>query len=367
VDLDLPGYLHADRADRLRIRDEQPPDNSTVSVRLDGQSTHQPAEFERLGDISGIPPRLLEADALLRAGCGTGIDGLHAVLGTAVTWNRDDDHVQLVPPEELRRAAAEWSQLPLSEIDAGMERLTLDPQHLGAEGLSYAAQERRHHRIAIRPLPLDNGRLVLMPWRIFAAQGTYAGYMDDGRLPWHPADIPSDVTNAFIHFRKIANHALETAALEVAQRLSLPSKVNVTESVAATAGLEIPGEIDLLVADSKYGRLWVCEVKDIYAAVSPQTMERRIAKFTEPKRGFVNRLDLKRSAVARNPAAALELVGVPNSTQGWRVLSLMITRRVEPAAFVEAIGVPFVVIEDLVAVLTNPQELLAGHAPIGGK
>jgi hypothetical protein len=367
LDLDVPAYLRADRDDRLRIRDEQNPDGGPItSVRIDGHSTHQPTEFQPLASIAGIPPRLVTADALLRTRCGTGIDGLNAVLGTAVTWDRDDDHVELIPVEDLRREAAAWSKLPLGEIDAAIERLTLNPAHLAAEGLSYAAQERRHHRLAIQPLPLVDGHVLLMPWRIFAAQGTYAGYLDDGRLPWHPADLPGDVTNAFIRYRQIANHALEHAALDVVHQLSLPGKVNVTPSVAATAGLEIPGEIDLLVADPESGRIWVVEVKDLYAAVSPQTMERRIDKFTDPGRdGFINVLGAKRDAVANNPDAALTLLKTPVGTRAWRVLPLMVTRRVEPAAFVAGVGVPFVVVDDLAALLSDTEDPVAGHASIG--
>lgn len=367
LDFDLPGYLRADRDDRLRIRDEQRSGDPSVLVRIDGHSTHQSTEFERLADLPDIPPRLLAADALLRTRCGTGIDGLHAILGTAVTWNRDDDHVELVAPDNLRRAAAQWAQLPLTEIDSAIERLTLDPRRLGAEGISYAAQERRHNRLAIQPLPLVDGQIVLMPWRIVAAQGTYAGYLEDGRLPWHPADLPDDVRNAFIHYREIANHALEHAALDVARQLSLPSLITITPAIAATTGLGIPGEIDLLVADPETGRLWVCEVKDLYGAVSPQMIERRIDKFIDPKRGFVYQLDPKRSAVERNPDAALTLLAVPTGTQPWRALSLMVTRRVEPAAFVDGVGVPFVVIEDLAKVLSEAADPFAGHAPVGAR
>lgn len=365
-DLDVPAYLRADRDDRLRIRDDQRPEDPITSVRIDGHSTHQPTEFRPLARISGIPPRLLTADALLRTRCGTGINGLNAILGTAVTWDRDDDHVALVPVEDLRREAAAWSKLSLDEIDTAIERLTLDSVQLATEGLSYAAQERRHHRLAIRPLPLVDGHVLLMPWRIFAAQATYAGYLDDGRLPWHPADLPDDVTNAFIRYRQIANHALEHAALDVAHGLSLPGKVNITPAVGATAGLEIPGEIDLLVADPQSGRIWVVEVKDLYAAVSPQTMKRRIDKFTDPGRdGFINVLGAKRDAVANNPDAALKLLNTPVGTQAWRVLPLMATRRVEPAAFVAGIGVPFVVVDDLAALLSDTEDPVAGHAPIG--
>jgi hypothetical protein len=120
------------------------------------------------------------------------------------------------------------------------------------------------------------------------------------------------------------------------------------------------------VADPESGRIWVGEVKDLYAAVSPQMMERRIDKFTDPgSDGFINGLGAKRDAVANNPDGALTLLNIPTGTQYWRVLPLMVTRRVEPAAFVAGIGVPFVVVDDLAAVLLDTEDPVFGHAPIG--
>ena len=97
-----------------------------------------------------------------------------------------------------------------------------------------------------------------MPWRIFAAQNTYANYLEDGRLPWHPDDLPKTVMEAFGHYRQIGNHALERAALEQANALGLPASINVTPAIAKAAGLTIRGEIDLLVADPTRQRIWVC-------------------------------------------------------------------------------------------------------------
>jgi len=61
------------------------------------------------------------------------------------------------------------------------------------------------------------------------------------------------------------------------------------------------------------------------------------------------------------------LFAIPTGTQSWRVLSLMVTRRVEPAAFVDGVGVPFVVIEDLAKVLSEAADPFAGHAPVGAR
>ena len=105
-----------------------------------------------------------------------------------------------------------------------------------------------------------------MPWRIAAAQSTYGGYLEDGRLPWHPEDIPEDVTNAFGECRQLANKALERSVLAVSSSLSLPCRGEITQDRAMEFGLDIPGEIDLIVADVERTRLWVCEVKDVYGA-----------------------------------------------------------------------------------------------------
>jgi hypothetical protein len=367
-DLDLPGYLRADRDDRLRIREEDEEDETESPLRparIDGRSSRQPNDFRPLAGVADVPPSLLAADALLRRECGTGVDGLNAVLGTAVSWDRDDDHVVLVERSDLRREAIAWSHLSTEEIAAAIDRLTLDPEQLASEGISYAAQERRHHRIAISPIPIVGGRLLVMPWRIFAAQNTYANYLDDGRLPWHPKDLPKTVMEAFGHYRQIGNHALERAALEQANALGLPASINVTPAMAKAAGLTIGGEIDLLVADPTRQRIWVCEVKDLYTAVSPQTIQRRIDKYINSRDGFVKRLLTRQREVAENTSGALALLGVPGEVEKWRVLPLMITRRVEPAAFVAGIGVPFVVIADLATTLSAPAEPSSGHVPIG--
>lgn len=364
-DLDLPGYLRADRDDRLRIHQGQETEPPLRPARIDGRPSRQTNDFRPLAGVADVPPSLLAADALLRRECGTGMDGLNAVLGTAVSWHRDDDHVVLVERSDLRREVIAWSHLSTEEIDAAIDRLTLDPGQLASEGISYAAQERRHHRIAISPIPVVGGRLLVMPWRIFAAQNTYANYLDDGRLPWHPEDFPKRVAQSFDHYRQIGNRALERAALEQANALGLRGSINVTPAIAKAAGLTIAGEIDLLLADPTRQRIWVCEVKDIYTAVSPQTIQRRIDKYTSSRHGFVRRLLMRQREVADDTSGALALLGLPGTFGSWRVLPLMITRRVEPAAFVAGIGVPFVVIADLTATLSAPADPSSGHVPIG--
>ncbi|MDA8289133.1 MAG: hypothetical protein M0014_11925 [Actinomycetota bacterium] len=361
---DLGSYLAANRKDRFRTRpDTVIPGEAGAPVRIDTDRQRTAQAFRSLSEAEGLPKRLLVADKKMRAACGTGFDGLSAVLGTAVTWRAGDDHVALVPRAKLRSAALEWSQLPEAEIDAALGRLVLDPEALRAEGVSYWEQERRRHRLAISPLALVGEDLVVMPWRIFATQGIYAGYLEDGRLPWHPSDTPDSVVNALVDYRKIANQALEREADDVAGAFGMPHRANIEPHQAAALGLELPGEIDLLVADPSRGRLWVCEVKDVYAAVSPATMRRRLDKFLDAKDGHVAQLSRSARAVAGNPDAAAKLLSAPSPAQPWRVLPLMITRRVEPAAFVEGVSVTFTVLADLADTLRSEVDPESGHTP----
>ncbi len=362
LDFDLGSYLAANRADRFRARpDTAIPGEAVPPVRIGTDRQRTTQAFHRLPDAGDAPKRLAVADQTMREACGTGIDGLSAVLGTAVTWRTGDDHVTFVPRAELRSAALEWSQLPEAEIDAALGRLVLDPEALRREGVSYWEQERRRHRLAISPLPLVGEDLVVMPWRIFATQGVYAGYWEDGRLPWHPSDVPDSVRNAFVDYRKIANRALEVEAVEILTALGLPHRANIEPHQAAALGLELPGEIDLLVADPSRGRLWVCEAKDVYAAVSPATIRRRLDKFLDAKDGHVAQLTRSARAVAGNPHAAAKLLSAPSPARPWRVLPLMITRRVEPAAFVEGVGVSFTVLVDLADTLRLEVDPESGH------
>ena len=191
----------------------------------------------------------------------------------------------------------------------------------------------------------------------------HAGYLDDGRLPWHPSDTLDPVVNAVVDYRKIANQALEREANDIAATLGMPHRANIEPHQATALGLELPGEIDLLVADPGRGRLWVCEVKDVYAAVSPVTMRRPLEKFLDAKDGHVAQLSRSARAVAGNPDAAAKLLSAPSPAKPWRVLPLMITRRVEPAPFVEGVSVTFTVLADLADTLRSEVDPESGHTP----
>jgi hypothetical protein len=125
----------------------------------------------------------------------------------------------------------------------------------------------------------------------------------------------------------------------------------------------LPGEVDLVSADEANSRLWVCEVKDPESAFAPAAMRRHIERFAK-NGGHIDKILNKASAISRNPAAAAKACGI-QQPRTWRVIPLIVTRRVEAAAFVENPRVAFTVLEDLPTVLTTPSDTAPGHVQIG--
>jgi hypothetical protein len=352
--IDLSAYLLASREHQLQLRPvELPSGEQSVRIHLADASLREDEPFRRLAELD-VPERLLKADKLLQERCGTGIDALRAILGTALVWTDEHDHVLSVSRGELIAAAANWSSLPRAQLVAALDHLTLDPAEVRIEGIAHAEQERRRHRLATRPLALlPDDALLVMPWRVRATQQVYLNYLLDGRLPWHSSELPEDVRNAFNNFRTYLNESLEREASQAAQECKLPWRPNLKEHEAAVVGLEIPGEIDLLVADPERRLLWVCEAKDLSQAVSPTTMASRVDLFLDEKDGYVRRLLARHAAVAAAVSAALRLLEIESSGEGWQVLPLMVTRRVEPAAFASDVAVPFTPVSGLAAILRD--------------
>lgn len=208
-------------------------------------------------------------------------------------------------------------------------------------------------RISIRPLVLIGGDVVLIPWLIDATKRVYTTYILDGRLPWHAADTPDQVSQEFNNYRTIQNRLLEKEAASKATNLRMPHALRVRPHRSSKFGLTIPGEIDLIVADLERSRIWVCEVKDVHSSFSASRMQRRVEKFTEDKRGFFDKLDSRIRAISANIHGALKLLGVSLDVESdWIVVPVMITREVEPAAFIPDVPVTFCLLDDLEQLLT---------------
>jgi hypothetical protein len=290
---------------------------------------------------------MLIADGFLKDHFGFGLNALSALMGTAVNWKDPDDEVRIVRKTELADQAVEWSTVPTAEILAAIKGLTLAKKVLRKERFEYWELEARGYRLAIRPLiEISEHEVLLIPWLIHRCQDVFMIYMSDGRIPWPANELTEKVRNAFNRYRQLMNEELEREVEEIAQGLGFATKTTVIEKEAAAVGLHIKGEIDALIGDVTRKHLWVCEVKDLQAGSSYSTIASGLRKFLGPN-GYIQKLIDRHQEISANIAGALQLLGVDAEPSGWDVRRLMITRRIEAAAFAHDSRVPFLVVSDL--------------------
>jgi len=320
--------------------------------------------FELLSTFA--EPSLLKVDALLAGGWGTGLDGIAAVLGTAADWPTDDDGIATVNPDDLIHEAADWSNLPDTQIRAALHLLQIDPVELNQGGdRRFLNVEHRSHRLPTRPFPMIDGRILVMPWLIHATLQLRNSYLAAARLP-HPARVlPPGVTDAMTEHRQDSNRELETMVRDVVAALGLPHRSQFSQREQAAVGISNPvGEIDVVVADPVNSRLWICEVKDLATPHSVAMMRDHVRRFTHGKSGgrFVPKLLEKTEQIQRHAHTVARACGVIDDLP-WRVVPLIVTRHVEPAAYVKDPKVAFTLPHLLAEVLQHPLDARKGPAP----
>lgn len=372
--LNFSAYADAKARDCTRIRIPTPADTAAQNADPDlkartrtnmGRAARTFREFEPIAALDP-PAHLVATDALMREHLGTGLDGIRAVLGTAVDWPTGGTGLAVTDAGQLAREAQEWSRLHRPEIDAAVALLSLELQNLPGPVHRYWEVERLSHRMRVRPFPVVRGKLWIMPWAAAATQELFVVYFQDSRLPYLDPALPPSAAAALQRHRQKRNHQLETEAAAIARDLGLPLRANWTNQEAQAAGMaDLAGEVDLIVADTSRHRLWICEVKDPEAAFAPAALSRHVERFTRRK-GYLAKLLAKTGAIAINPAPAAAACGVGDETT-WTVIPLIVTRTVEPAAFLDNPQVAFTVLEDLPAVLQDQHEPAPGHARIGDR
>lgn len=349
--VNFEAFKDAFQEDRLKDRAD---DRSwPQEVMLDADHRVGDAKFMRIEEAA-LPQSFMDADEALKGAFGTGTNGITAILGTAINWSGYDDSVKVAQAEEVIALAQSWSGLDITEVTAAFELLVIDGKLLRSEPFRFWEQQRRKQRLATQPLMrLTSGQILIMPRMIQHTQSIFAAYLLDGLLPWSPARVPAVVRDAFIRYRQTVNKQLQREAVAAIIKLGLSYKEKVEPSHVAPLGIALSGEVDLLVADSERHRLWVCEVKDQSPGSSPSTIAIRIEKFLAPD-GYVDRLTAKVREIRSSVGAALAFIGLTvDSSPNWEIVPLMITRRVEPAAFARSMPLKFTTIDQLAATMRS--------------
>ncbi|WP_405814747.1 hypothetical protein OG241_09065 [Streptomyces sp. NBC_01390] len=228
-----------------------------------------------------------------------------------------------------------------------VDRLSLHPGNAAGTGPHAYTEVERRTRPATHPLITHDGRLLVLPWLVHTAQELYAAYLDEGRLP-HP-DLPQPVRKALRHHREQLDKRLEADLQTIARDAGLPHRYRLLEKTAAQLGIPgLIGEINLLIADPATQRLWVIEVKNPEGAVAPYAVIQHIQRFTQ---NYRDKLLNKTVTITVHATAAARACQAPEDLD-WEVIPLMVTRSIEPAAFLADPKVPFTIADHLARILT---------------
>jgi hypothetical protein len=306
-----------------------------------------------------LPPELLPIDGAMRVAYGCGLVAIFACLADARTWPVTTDiPISRTTGTALANYVAEFWPIPAEELLAAIDVLTLRRSDLLTEQdskgrLEHWKMESRAFRLATRPfVPVSEDELLLMPWRIGMSREVYLSYYSDGRLPWPEASMDPRLTVALKGYRKRRNRELEDDVAEQLRLLRLPFMRNVNNRKPDRIGLTfLSGEIDALAADARSATIWVIEAKDVGVAFSPPELARKISSFHDSDK-YVDKLMRKVADIKKNPGAVAQSLGV-HQPGSWRVKPLMVTRHIEPAAFVPS-PVQFVTIDALSRVVSRP-------------
>ncbi|MFF9853426.1 hypothetical protein [Streptomyces litmocidini] len=311
-----------------------------------------PVDFTPLAPAPGSS--LARADRELLVAWGCGFDALAAVLATAADQPLRADGLAFTTAAQLARDAASWSDLPEEQTTAAIEHLLLPADSTGEEhDHAYTEVERRIRPTTHPLIPCTDG-ILIAPWLIHTAQRLYAVALSDGRLP--RPDAPLKVTQLLDRHRQQYSNQLEKDLAAAAQQAGLHFRANLDVTPAARAGIPgLPGEIDLLVADTERGRLWVVEAKNPHGAIGIHHRESHLRKFIR----YRDKLLTKAVVIEEHAAAAARACGI-DAPHKWRVVPLFVTPAVDPAAFVEDPGIAFTSIADLVALLVSPADPESG-------
>lgn len=318
----------------------------------------------------------------VRAATGAGIDAFVAVLATAADLDQGTCGIARADAARLARGAADWARLPESEAVAAVSALTLSRDLIRGGDFDFWRLEARKYRLATRPLVEAGDRALLVaPARARATQLLFARYLSDARLPWSPAETAAPqwqaARNAASALRQQANRGLERLLADGLRQAGLAVRTGIKPSVRK--GLPfLPGEIDVLAADSVRRRLWLVEAKDAHLSFSAVELSDEIGDIHGDRwphagrastRDEAGRLAAKADACRRNLTAALAHVGADGSAPGaWTVHAVIVTPTLSPAAFVEDPVVLFAVAHQLVDVVAAPAVPVAGPVlldPVG--
>jgi hypothetical protein len=277
------------------------------------------------------------------------------VLETISAWNVDPARAfATCSVDELIDACYHnrGREVERDEIRAAVAALSLNRADLDDEVLQHWEQERRKARLMTKPIVVGpDGRLRLLPWQANATWRVFQGYLAEGRCMWPAGGLSERFQKSLETFRDQRNRELERLVARKFKQVTPLVRANVKK--AKVLGLTVDewgnvGEIDCLAVDAPRRVVWVAEAKDLFMPFSPATMRRSYEKYFEPEKGYVTKLLKKTAMIERHLSKVLRAFECDALDGEWRVLPVMVTRRVEPSGFARVSAVPFCHVDQVV-------------------
>lgn len=344
LDVDLDAY-------RSRRAASDMPEAVPISSGLESAP---PTNQARVGLLEAKPELQPINQAMLKH-MGFGIEHAVGILNAAIEWEVTDLEPVAITDKEsiIERCMLLMSPEDRTEIENALNWLILSSAGLSTDVIPHWETERREKRIATNPFLSLEEDIYVMPWTAESTLRIFAGYVEDGRLPWPNRVLPGAVITSLNHFRQARNREVEKDCVEALSAASFVVVGGLKPQKAHRYGIEkLSGEIDALCLDPRRSRFWVIEAKDPYIPYSAYQVRRLINDFEEPGK-YVDKLLQKVDDISNNKDAVAQALGVRTATTEWTVDGLMVTRRVEPAAFVSNPRVRYCVLNDLVSLLSR--------------
>lgn len=331
------------------------PDAKPIGTAADEhESDQQWAPFgERLPEYADIEQALQES-------LGFGFDAILVILDVIIRWPVTAPQcTELVFLQQLAAEAhTARPEIPAADYEAAAAWLSLSTEEMASADstIRHWEVERRWERVAVRPLIEDGSSLWVLPWTSEIARRAWLTFLSQLRMPMPDDDLPIPVAKALEAARAKRNREFESDCLAQLTDLPLLSIPRVRKRHAQRHGINnLSGEIDVLSIDAERSLIFVIEAKDPFVPLSARTIHTQINQFHKAG-GYVDKLDQKVRDVEVSAASLAATKGIEQPDRQWKVVGIMVTRHVSPAAYHRTCSTTFCSIDTL-------RETIAGYEP----
>lgn len=302
-------------------------------------------------------PELKLVDQAMRSHMGFGLEHVASLLNVAIDWETTNDApVALTDRETLVDLCIAFiGRDEYSEVQAALDHMLLTGASLANEVIPHWETERREKRVATSPFVSVFDAIYIMPWTAESTLRILANYVEDGRLPWPNKILPATVVSALNRFRQNRNRDLEKECVNILREFPFEVIGNLKPEKANKWGIsKLYGEIDVLCIDASRSRCWIIEAKDPYIPYSAYQIRRLVNDFENPD-GYVDKLLQKVRDITESVDAIARALDLVPAAGAWSVYGLVVTRRVEAAAFVRTPRARYCLLNDVAQLLEQPE------------